>query len=278
MQKKTPSGTRFIDQLIRVNDQVCFAAFQQFEFSERLKSLNLDTPEKFTTEIFPENPFSKTSYRRLAELSGFAEQSEQTALQMGIIAAVEYVLAYIEEVQELREQVVPGSVVPVDEEPEEMKLCERIGAWGGGNPVRGYFRTLGYFRLLRNHYAHVNEQPSTAFATYIRTHATPLNRFWDNGMTNLHGIDFKTLPAARLTPHLAFGVMNLLRVSVQHIDHMMAQTLSTKDAISWCLERIRSPSNLTTERRASKLVGLLETHWGIIETPDGVARLMQDGE
>ena len=96
----------------------------------------------------------------------------------------------------------------------------------GSAPASEYFRTLGYFRHLRSHYAHVNTMPTSAFATYVRAYGTPLNTFWNNERTDLHGVDFRTLACTTLPPDLAFGIMNLLRVCLLHVDHIVADTLS----------------------------------------------------
>ncbi|MGY8633557.1 hypothetical protein RAD15_13850 [Bradyrhizobium sp. 14AA] len=264
--KRTPLGSRFIKQLIRVNDQVCFTALQQWEFTQHLDLLVSASPKEFTTAAFTTNPFAKNIYRRLGELSEFAKEAEGVALQMGIIAAVEYVLAYMEEVQQLREELVtdPGDLITDDAEEEQLRL--KITRWQGDAPVAWYFRTVGFFRLLRNHYAHVNETPSSAFKTYARSYGTPLSKFWDNGVTDIHGIDFATLATTTLTPDLAFGAMNLLRICVQHIDAMVADTVSSTAIVKWMVSR--SPPherNLTNERLSLKVTGRLRADWNVEE-------------
>lgn len=64
--KRTPLGSRFTKQLIRVNDQVCFAALQQWEFTQHLDLLASASPKEFTTAAFTTNPFAKNIYRRLS--------------------------------------------------------------------------------------------------------------------------------------------------------------------------------------------------------------------
>jgi hypothetical protein len=267
--KKTPLGGRFIKQLIRVNDQVCFAALQQWEFSQHLNSLTENSPKAFTTDVFPSNPFAKANYRKVGELPDFSKGAEEIALQMGIIAAVEYVLAYMEEVQVLREGLVADHAEPIRENAEEEQLRLKISRWRGISPTAGYFWTLGYFRLLRNHYAHVNDTLTSAFKTYVRSHGTPLNSFWDNGVTDVHGIEFRALASTSLTPELAFGVMNVLRVCVQHIDEMVAETMSLADAVQWIVLQIwTAPGTrqLHVDRLSLKVAARLRIEWNI-ETP-----------
>lgn len=277
--KKTPIGGRFTKQLIRVNDQVCFAALQQWEFNRQLKTLVDNSPNEFTTDVFDKNPFANAIYRRLGELLEFAKGAEEIALQMGIIAAVEYVLSHLEEVQALREGLVPEGEESIKDDAEEEQLRLKISRWRGGPPTSGYFRTLGYFRLLRNNYAHVHETPTSAFTTYIRSYGTPLNTFWDNGVTDIHGINFRTLAETILTPDLAFGVMNLLRVCVQHIDGMVAETLSSDDVVRWLVLKIREAPkdrHLPVDRLSSKVAVRLRMEWNIELPLPMVVRQVED--
>ena len=115
------------------------------------------------------------------------------ALRMGVIASVEHSLAYVEEVQAFRQALVNSEGDDVKDDAEEEQFRLKIERWSGRSPPSGYFRTLGYLRLLRNHYAHVNDTPHPSFKTYVRSYGTPLNKFWNNGVTDVHGIDFRTL-------------------------------------------------------------------------------------
>jgi hypothetical protein len=216
--RKTPVAARFMQQLIKVNDQICFSALQQWEFQRTLVPLVANHASDFTPAIFRLNPFANSIFRRVGELPAFLADSEQVALRMGVISAAEHALAYIDEVQKIRELLIANEGASIEDDAEEEQLRRKIQAWSCSAPIAGYFRTLGYLRLLRNHYAHVNEKPHAALKTFIGSHGTPLNRFWDNGVTDVHGMDFRALPTIALTPKLAFGIMNVARLSIQHID------------------------------------------------------------
>ena len=275
MPKKTPLSTRFTRQIIRVNDQICFAAFQQWQFLQILDPIASTQPTDFTTGVFPDNPYSETIHRRMSDLPKFSLDAEQVALQMGVIAAVEYVLAYIEEVQELRETLYPPEQPFIRDDAEEEQLRRKLVSWNSKQPRIEYFRTLGCFRLLRNHYAHVNEEPNTAFTSYARLHGTQLNSFWDNGITDVKAIDFKMLPSMQLTPKIAFGIMNLLRICIQHIDSMVADTVSTSKAIVWVIERDPKVVNLKIAKRMSKISTRLRMEWNIHLSPPAAEELIE---
>lgn len=264
--KKTPLASRFTKQLNRVNDQICFAALQQWDFARRLEPLVDSHPKQFSTEVFPTNPYAKGIYRRVSELADLSGDAEVIALQMGVVASVEHLLAYMEEVQAFREVLIADDGEEIRDDAEEEQLRLKINRWGGSQPTSQYFKTLGYFRHLRNHYAHVNLKPVSAFATYIRSYGTPLNSFWNNGVTDVHGVDFRTLAGSRLTPELAFGVMNLLRVCLWHVDEIVAETLTLTDAVRWIVLQIRSvPRNRVQDARRleSKVTVRLKTEWNL---------------
>jgi hypothetical protein len=266
--KRTPVSTRFTRQLIKVNDQVCFAALRQWEFEQTLAPLLLSRPAEFTPTVFATNPFAESIYRKVGELPAFSEEAEQVALHMGVIASVEHSLAYIEEVQTFRQSLISSAGDEIKDDAEEEQLRLKIKQWSGETTPSGYFRTLGYLRLLRNHYAHVNDSSHPSFKTYVRSHGTPLNKFWSNGVTDVHGIDFRTLATIPLTPELTFGIMNVLRVSLRHIDHLVSDTISVTAAVRFVFNEIRkSPRSrrLSTDRIASKIRARLKNDWNIEE-------------
>ncbi|WP_125182797.1 hypothetical protein [Minwuia thermotolerans] len=248
-----------------MNDQICFAALQQWDSANRLETLAKDRPKAFSTEVFEDNPYAKSIYRRAMDLPELSRDAQAMALQTGVVASVEYVLAYMQDVQDLREVLVGETGEPIHEDAKEEQLRQKIERWRGKPPTSNYFRTLGYFRHLRNHYAHVNEKPTQAFQTYIRSYGTPLNTFWDNSVTDLHGVDFKSLAMTDLTPELAFGIMNLLRVCLRHVDDMVADTVSLADTVRCIVMQIRlEPRNreLPRARLVSKVTARLKMDWG----------------
>lgn len=280
---KTPTGKRFTRQLVRVNDQLCFAALQQSEFLKQLQPLAQARAEEFTTDVFPENHYAVNIHRKIGDLEQFSKQAEQVALQMGIIAAVEYVLAYMNDVQHLKEELQAHPATPIHHDAEEEKLKLNLELWSDGIGKRDivkaeYFRTIGYFRLLRNHYAHVNEEPSKAFSECMRLQGTLLNRFWEKQITDLHGVDFKSFAVTDLTPSLAFGVISLLRVCVQLIDQMVVDTLSLEEIIEWEVSEYSvdpKSKKLSTERLSSKISARLRMNWNIKVTANGIVEQVE---
>lgn len=183
---KTPVASRFLLRLIDVGDQICFSALRQWEFDRILSGVAAQSPKDFTPAVFAANPFSNRIYRRVGDLPQFSSDAEQVALKMGVIASVEHVLACLEEMQTFRAALASTNADAISNDAEEEQLRLKIEAWSGAKATAAYFRTIGLFRLLRNHYAHLNDKPHPALKSYIAANATTLNRFWAKAPTQLH--------------------------------------------------------------------------------------------
>ncbi|MGZ8284189.1 MAG: hypothetical protein ACXWUZ_03895 [Allosphingosinicella sp.] len=263
--EKTPVAARFLQRLIEVGDQICFSAFRQWEFDRALASLATQQADEFTPTVFTANPYSRKINRRIADLPSFSKDAEQTALRMSVIASVEHVLAYLDEIQAFRAMLSATEADQLTHDAEEEQLRLKIEAWSGIKPVAGCFLTLGLLRVLRNHYAHLNASPHQALKAYVSAHGTPLNRFWAKTPLDLHGLDFKTIATAPITFELGIAIINLLRVSMMNIDSMVAQTLGFEDAAAWLLcEALKHPRSgaASVDRLTSKVRQRLRMEFG----------------
>jgi hypothetical protein len=234
--EKTPIRSKFVKRLVRINDQLCFAALGRHELGLTLSALADTRPNDYTTAVFPNNPHAPRLYRKLKDVPAFAAESEQIEFQMGIVASVEHALAYVEEIEEFRARLRPSPGDVIAMKGAEDQLYAKMTDWAGAAPAVGPYRTLGYLRLLRNHYAHVNDEPTQAFSSYLANHSHQLQRFWTNGVTDLGGIVFRTFPDESLTPRSAFAVMNLLRVVIEVIDREFVATLDLNDVVDSVME------------------------------------------
>ena len=278
MMQKTPVTSRFLQRLIDVGDQICFSALRQWEFDRTLAGAAAQRPADFTPAVFASNPFSNRIYRKMGDLPQFSAEAEQVALKMGVIASVEHVLACLDEMQTFRAALAPTSADATKDDAEEEQLRAKIEAWSGKGPTAVYFRTIGMFRLLRNHYAHLNDKPHPALKTFVAAHATALNRFWAKAPTQLHGLDFRTISTVPLTFELAIAVVNLLRVSLIRIDEMLSATLEFDDVVAWLLSEVlkhpRSKS-LAVDRLTSKVRLRMEMEFAHAGTADTIRAVVQ---
>lgn len=263
--KKTPIGARYVQRVNEVNDQLCFAALQQWELERRLAEVIAIRSSDYTHQIFPDNPFAMRIHRQMQDLPRFVNGTKQIALRMGVIAAVEHFLAYLEDVQLFRSKLRPSAVDTILDDAEEEQLRKKIKAWAGSSPPPEYFLTFGYLRLLRNHYAHVNDAPHTSLDTYIRTKGTILNRFWKKRGTALQQLDFKTVATSPLTPEIAFEIINVLRISLVEVDRMVAETCGLQEIVLNVLQdkkQKRLNPQIPRERLSSKVRGRISSDWG----------------
>lgn len=276
--QKTPVTARFLQRLVDVGDQICFSALRQWEFDRTLSGAAAQRPADFTPAVFTSNPFSNRIYRRMGDLPQFSAEAEQVALKMGVIASVEHVLACLDEMQTFRAALAPTSVDAFRNDAEEEQLRAKIEAWSGASLTAAYFRTIGMSRLLRNHYAHLNDKPHPALKAYIASHATALNRFWAKAPTQLHGLDFRTISTVPLTFELAIAIVNLLRVSLVHVDEMLSATIEFDDVVAWLLgEVLKHPrsGSLTLDRLTSKVKLRMEMEFAHSSAADSIRPVIQ---
>jgi hypothetical protein len=256
---KTPIGTKFVGELAKVNDQLCYLALLHHEFEATMTHHERSSPADFTSDIFPKNPFAARIYRRADELPTFGRESRTTAFRMAAIVGFEQTLAYLEEIQAFRAGVKPSPEDSIRADAPELQLLKRLEGWLPVSPKSGYFTTLGYCRHMRNSFAHGHDKPSKEFAAFAAQHSHSLNKFWKNGITELNGFDFKDLESRKLSPERAFAIMNLLRICVREIDSMIASTLTLEDLLQPIVKEIirkkpdlnRFPSRVASKVRAT---------------------------
>lgn len=263
--EKTPIRSKFVKRLVRINDQLCFGALGRHELGITLAGLAKSAPDDFTTTVFPTNPFAHRIYRKMKDIPALAAGSAQIGFQMAIVAGVEHALAYVEEIEDFRALVCPSPADTIGLKAAEDQLYAKMTAWTGAPPIVGPYRTLGYLRLLRNHYAHVNDMPTQAFASYLATHSHHLQQFWTNGITDLGKLKFRTLPNGPLTPENAFAVMNLLRVMIEKIDREFIATLVLGDIVDVVTAEVFArvgPNDRLPEPLTRKVTAALDMGYG----------------
>lgn len=269
---RTPIRTKFSKQLIRINDQICFAALGRREFGETIDRLAQASPEQSTTTVFASNPYASRLHRKIEEIPTFAAKSEQIELQMGVIAGCEHAIAYLKEIEVFRAAVKPGPADALKADAIEDRLLQKLAEWLGTAPVKGPYLTLGYLRLLRNHYGHVNEVKTSAFTKYIANYAHYLQTFWNNGRTDIGPLIFRTLPDGPLSPEACFAIMNLLRICIEEIDADFVRTLTVPDVLEHMVAQVHErdkPRSNDPEWFTKRVRAAIFGAYG--EEPDAVA-------
>jgi hypothetical protein len=104
---------------------------------------------------------------------------------MAVIVGYEHLAAYLEEAQAFRATRKPSPEDSNYEDAPEDQIFNKLTKWLPQSPPKGYFTTLGYFRHMRNSFAHGHVVPSKEFSAFAANHSHSLNKFWTNGVTDL---------------------------------------------------------------------------------------------
>jgi hypothetical protein len=190
---RTPIGKKYVDELIKVNDQLCYSALLHHEFTSVISHHAKSSPDTFTSSIFDSNPFSFRLYRKAKELPIFASHAGATGSRMAVVLGYEHVSAYLDEIQDFRAKNKPTPWDKIKEDAQEDQIFKKLVKWLSYSPPRDYFRTIGYFRHMRNSFAHGHEEASKEFASFAAKHSHSLNKFWNNGVTQLNGLNLRLL-------------------------------------------------------------------------------------
>ena len=262
---KTPIGQECAKQIAAVNDQLCFAALVQHELAATIRHHATSSPQRNTVEIFPSNPHAPRIFRLAKDLPQFAVNSTETATRMAVVYGYEHLFAYFEDVQAFRAKAQPSPEDQIKADAIEDQLRQRLGRWLPDVSDIGYFRTIGYLRHLRNSFAHAHSTASKKLSHYASTNAHALNKFWNNSITDLGGMNFRTIPQQTLSYQDAFALINLLRICLREVDRMFASTLDPNVLLKIALAEAwtRHPHiRANPTRLVAKASGLIRSGYG----------------
>jgi len=216
---------RFESKLEEMNDQLCYFLFSDVEVNNIFSEITLDVSDSFTTEIFLENEFSKRLHIKVGALAELRNKSFHTLVSMSVIASVEYLLSFLEEIEEFRAQIIPSvhDAIKHKEPEEQFKL--KLTSWLGNEPENGIIKTIKYLRLRRNHIAHAREDLSEGYRSLIKNDSNYLNIYWSKKTTELKGFDFAKKSYAEFEPNEVFALINLSRICMREIDSIMLSSI-----------------------------------------------------
>lgn len=228
---KTPLRNLYIDRLAEVNDQLCYFHFVDEELRQVLNQGSFDEAD-MTTDVFPDNPFSSRIHVKIGSLGGFRERSRASVAGTSVAFGVEHLLSFLDDLLDLKCRVSGLDKIENDADSIEDYLSKCLTNWGVtlASPTTDFLKTVRYLRLRRNHIAHVRDSLTDGFEQFIRQNSHHLNKFW-NARTSMPGFDFADQNVASFSEDEAYTCMKLLRVCVEEIDSLVADTLSQADLI-----------------------------------------------
>lgn len=276
MQLKSQILKRFESKLEEMNDQFCYFLFSDVEVNNIFLELTNDVLESYTTEVFFENKFSERLHIKINALTEFRNKSFHTLVGMSVIASVEYLLTFIEEIEKFRSQVLPSANDEMKNERPEEQLKLKLTIWLGSEPESAIIKTIKYLRLRRNHIAHVREDLSEGYQSLIKNHSNHLNVYWSKQTTELNGFDFAKESYAEFEIDEVFALINLSRVCMREIDSMILSTIS-EEAIAnhELLSFIKNKklNGIKIDRKSRKFSSFLQHKYGKrISCADSVIR------
>jgi hypothetical protein len=127
--RKTPIAGKYLKELVKVNDQLCYSTLLHHEFEQTIRRHAKSARDAFTSSIFPSNPFSGRLNRQGKDLPGFAEQSRITGLRMAVIVGYEHVAAYLDDVQRFRAATKPSPHDDFHADALEDEVFEKLRRW-----------------------------------------------------------------------------------------------------------------------------------------------------
>ncbi|AEF04626.1 hypothetical protein [Alteromonas naphthalenivorans] len=256
---------KFESKLEDMNDQLCYFLFSDIEVNNIFSELEHDISDSYTTEVYPENKFSDRLHIKIEALPAFRTKAFHSLVSMSVIASVEYLLSYIEEVEGIRANIMPSVHDEITDKKPEEQLNLKLRHWLGKDPESAIIKTIAYLRLRRNHIAHVREEMSDGYRSLIKNDSNHLNTYWAKQSTKLNGFDFSKKTYDEFEVNDVFALINLSRVCMREIDSLVLSTISEESIASYELPRFlanKKLNGLTVEVKSRKFAAFLQHQYG----------------
>lgn len=263
---KTPILRIYEEKIAQVNDQLCYFLFTDIELENALTGITKGHEDKLTTELFPDNKFSPRLRVYIKALHSFRDNAFHTLMGVNIIAAVEYMLCYINDIEGYRAAVLPTPFDSKTSDKPEEQLQEKLKGWLGKQPDSSIIKTINYLRLRRNHLAHLSDKMSNDFSSLVKNDANCLNKYWGEKKTNIYDFDFSNRDCSTFKENEALALINLIFVCIKIVDEMVLSSISMTDIakyeiVEFLQNKLINGRSLLSRR--SKFRGVLLAKYGV---------------
>jgi hypothetical protein len=215
--------------------------------------------------VYPNNEFSERLHVKIEALPEFRTRAFHSLVSMSVIASVEYLLSYIEEIEEFRANVIPSAHDDVTNEKPEEQLRLKLNSWLGEDPESAIIKTMAYLRLRRNHIAHVREKMSDGYSSLVKNDSNYLNNYWSKQPTELNGFDFSKMTFSEFEVNEIFALINLSRVCMRKVDSLMLSTIPEESIANYELPDFldnKKLNGLTVDVKSRKFNAFLKHQYG----------------
>lgn len=256
---------KFESKLEEMNDQLCYFLFSDVEVSNVFSEITFNVSGSFTTEVFVDNKFSKRLNIKVDALAELRNKAFHSLVSMSVIASVEYLLSFIEEIEVFCSQVIPSEFDSIKcKEPEE-QLKVNLNSWLGSEPKSEIIKTIKYLRLRRNHIAHVRESLSEGYNSLIKNDSNHLNNYWSKQTTELKDFDFAKKNYAEFEIDEVFALINLSRICMREIDSSILLSIPEEAIANYELPYFlenKKLNGLELDRKSRKFSAFLMHKYG----------------
>lgn len=269
----TELGRRLEKALTALNDQYCFFLFLESEFLEQLRTRNPAELDRYTTEIFPGNPYSARIRVPLQRLPQFQQAHRGATFSAYFSSSYEVASAFFDGALELLRTNNASSLRiprPRNEGPEQY-YWRLLLASNYATPSSEIIDTLTFFRYRRNAVVHLLTTPPRPYVNLAQQRGIALNAFWTIAKVQ---IDFQHATVDSLNEDDTRDAIKLLRIIVQRLDAHLGNVLDPVGAARVEATRLYGSkrarlNQLVIEQRSRKLRGVLLRKLGV-KVSDGV--------
>ncbi|MCG9710938.1 hypothetical protein L1D46_19395 [Pseudoalteromonas sp. Isolate3] len=264
---KTPALRRYESNQININDQLCYYLFADKEVEQHLNAKTDLVDEKYTTEVFTTNNYAERLHVKISALGDFRQKSFHTFCGITLISSIEYLLSYVDDIQEFRSRIEPSAIDKETDEKPEIQLEKKLKSWIESDEIKGLIKTIKYLRLRRNHIAHVRSSLSDDLKALIKNDSNYLNKFWGKKKTNIYDFDFSNMNISEFGETEILAIVNLSGVCMKIIDELVIQSIDTDNIVKYEVIRFNEKlgkTQLPSRKKVSKFNGYLASNYGML--------------
>jgi hypothetical protein len=264
---KTPALRRYESNQIDINDQLCYYLFADEEVEQHLNTKTALVDEQFTTEVFNKNGYAERLHVKISALGDFRKKSFHTFAGITLISSIEYLLSYINDIQDFRSLISPSIADQESDKKPEIQLEKKLKSWIDSVEIEGLIKSIKYLRLRRNHIAHVRASLTDDLKSLIKNDSNYLNKYWGKKKTNIYDFDFSNINMSEFDDTEILAIVNLSGVCMKIIDELVIQSVDADDIVKYEVVRFNEKlgkNQLPLRKKVSKFNGYLASNYGLL--------------
>jgi hypothetical protein len=274
---RTPARVGIIEQLVGFNDELCYAMFADAELGRMLGRFGPSVDDRYSTDVFVGNPQAPRIHVTVSALRLYQETHRAFAFAAYLIASYEAASGYYEAAVQLLGACGSATVVGGKGDAIEHRFAAMLRASGFAPANDNDIRTLTYIRHRRNHLVHLGDGARQVYVDFASQHGPVLNQHW--GATR-DVVDFTVPAISQLVEPETIALIKMLRIAIERLDSVVAQSVDEAKATRYVAARIRKPldrpNSDVLRGRAGQLRSAMTAEFGITVSADAAESAMVD--